>query len=730
MRTRFALQTTLAFIALTIPIIALGDGATMTIDPATRHFHIAYRVPENAPETVTVTCRWRHVGQEDWQVARVTPLLTETALALLAPGEPDTWEQGVVTERRAAGIERTIVFNPYPDAQVDGKVNVEFELQIAGPDGAVLQTERVALQADNSDVVYIEDWSQVLQRDDLAENPAREDRKWNWTPAGEQSQGASLGNSLSVISPPDVGARPITYPLDLKGHYLIYVCNRARYGIDLRLSGDERADGISSRFPWQEVLWRWARMDRQHLVLQQPHAYTGYCTGQIDYVKFVPISDEQAKSLNARLQGPQDRLVAGYWEPYSWAFSENIRSTLQHREPLVAFAEARIGIVDTQVGRFGMKMVYETRLTDQLLYSTQGDPIGHVANPTTDNVGRMQQYTNTLDATLRYCRELGMGAHANFGATNCYPGSPLQGNFSKEHPEWMRGHALRYEVPEVRQYILSLYRETLEIGAEGISIDYCRYPEGIDVAETCNAFLRELRALADEFGQARGRRVPVLVRFPAHGVRMSDRFDYVTWCKEGLVDYLCPSNIQGRHMNFDVTPYLEATRGTGVMLLPVVDALSWGLPFAGPFLQRVDQLYKAGCPGVYIYQADGRILARNSDRRVISILPDSAAVSSWCEHDRAMRLLCTKNIYITPYHQEPGYHGWERIRIWVEGVPDGPMEVYLDDKLVNTCDGPPYLVGTEANESDGVIPSGDHVLRIRVKDGDGWLERSFNIHGA
>ena len=76
-----------------------------------------------------------------------------------------------------------------------------------------------------------------------------------------------------------------------------------------------------------------------------------------------------------------------------------------------------------------------------------GDP-----NPKTDNVGRMQQYTNTLDATLRYTRELGMQAVANFGASNCYPGTPLQGAFSKAHPEWMRSHALRFEVPEVRDY--------------------------------------------------------------------------------------------------------------------------------------------------------------------------------------------------------------------------------------------------------------------------------------
>ena len=106
-----------------------------------------------------------------------------------------------------------------------------------------------------------------------------------------------------------------------------------------------------------------------------------------------------------------------------------------------------------------------------------------------------------------------------------------------------------------------------------------RYPEGIDSAETCTVFLRELRALTGEFAAQRKEAVPILVRFPAHGVRLSQHFDYRTWSTEGLVDYLCPSNIQGRHMHFDVKPYVDAARGSGSKVLPVVDGLSWGLPF-------------------------------------------------------------------------------------------------------------------------------------------------------
>ena len=61
--------------------------------------------------------------------------------------------------------------------------------------------------------------------------------------------------------------------------------------------------------------------------------------------------------------------------------------------------------------------------------------------------------------------------------------------------------------------------------------------------------------------------------------------------------------------------------------------------------------------------------------------------------------------------------------------PDGG-EVLLDGKVATRCEGPPYLLGTEENESDRIIPPGKHELRIRAKDGDGWLEQSFTIEGA
>jgi len=730
---RKMLPITLRHACCVVTILAFGISslaAEFSVDPVSRYVHVTYTVPADAPDTVDVHATWALPESGEWHPAKVWPFVSETALRMATTEDWTAWLDGRITERRAAGLSRTLMFNPYPNAQQDGRVDVRFRIAIQDKDGAVFSEETVPIQYDNADVIYIEDWSQVTTNTAVVIDGTPNEQQWLWR-TGHDDTKVTFGNSLVGNAGPDRALPPLSYPLDVKGCYAIFVCSMpSTAAIRLRLTGDERSDSLGSSRPGEEILWRWTQMDRQHLVLTQPHNYTGYAAGHIDYVKLVPLPDDLAMKLDAQYGTVTDKIVAGYFEPYSWAFVEDVLHPLQHREPLTAFAEARIPIVDIQIGRFGMKSVYETRMTDQLLHATISDPIGTVSLPKTDNVGQMQQYTNTLDAELRYARELGLNAHANFGASNCYPGSPLQGDFSKEHPDWMRGSTLRFEVPEVRAYALSLYREALEIGAQGISIDFCRYPETIDAVETCNTFLQDLRALADEFSPIEGKRISILVRFPGTGVRRAEFFDYATWAREGWVDYLCPSNIQGRHMNIDMTPYFQAVKGTACTLLPATDGLSWGLTFPGPFLGRVAELYEQGAPGVYVYQADGRTLGRPEDRRAMRLLASSEAVRGWVDRETTLRPERSKGIYITTPHQIEGYNKWERIRIWTEGVPMGELEVHIDDTLVNHVDGPPYLVGTEEYESDTVIPSGEHVLRIRARDGDGWLEQTFSIKGA
>lgn len=690
----------------------------MWLDPITRYIHISYPVPSDAPDEVQVICTWSPRGKDSWSPARVTPFISETGNALATNADRAEWQSGRVTERRAAGLRRTVIFDPYPEALIAGLVDIDFRISIQRPSGTTLSLQSIRLKADNTDVVYLTDWSNVFQKDLISTTST--DGKWLL------SKDASGGNRLSCKETIPVAA--LSYPLDLKGQYSVFVSTDPNVGpAMLRFSGDERTERVSSSSTEKEVLWRRARMDRQHLVIKQRHYFTGYTASSLNYVKFVPLSKKDENGIRAIFAGKHDKFVGAYFEPYSWAFYAPVTENYQHREPISAYAEAGVDLIAIPGGRFGMKSVYESRTVEQLLYSTEGDPIdGKV--PVTDNVGRMQQYTNMFESEIKYAREMGLNVSGQFGATACYVDSPLESDFSKQHPKWRRNDSLLLSVPEVRDYMLKSFREILEIGVPGISIDFCRYPDGVDSAKDCNELMRGMRKLADEFGKVRGKHVPILVRFPSTGTRRWQNFDYNTWAKEGLVDYLCPSNIQGVYQYFDVKPYLDAVKGNKCKVTPEIDALEWGPVMPGQFLRRLKQVYDAGAYGVYVYQADG-VLNSRSERECLSIAGNTAAVDRWLKNEEYIRPHCSKGIYITRPANSSAYGFYDRMQIWVEGVKTGEVETYIDGKLIGKMNAFPYLLGTDGYESDKVVSIGEHKLLVRVKDGNGWLEQTFTIKG-
>ena len=720
----------LVLVLLSLPCVAAGDGVDVSIDPLTRYCHIRYPVPDGAPKEVAAVCSWTPAGATEWRTATVRPFISATAMRLSTDEEREQWTRhGRIVERNAAGLTRTVVFDPYPGAQRGGRLNIDFRIRLEASGGKPLSEHVARVEADNTDVVYLEDWTAVFQQDAISLAADEHDATWHQRASAE----ATHGTGLYGFAGSDTALPQLSYPLDLDGPYAVFV---KAGSIRLRFTGDERSDHLSSWYGW-ETLWRWCPMDRQHLVIKQPHEYNGWAPASMDYVKLVPLSRELAAKLDGQFSGTPDKFVTGYWEPYTWAFHENVQETFQHREALTAYRDARFSLVDSQVNRFGAKAVFETRVADQLLHNTEGDRRQDESIPVTDGVGRMQQFTNALDATIRYTGELGLQCHANFGASASYVGSPLQGDFSKAHPEWLHGSQLRFEVPEVREYALRLVREALDIGAPGISVDFMRYTFTIPDAETCNTFLRELHALAKEYSEKRGRHVPILVQFPGKGVlppeqfeRGSwDLFDCATWAREGWVDFMCPSNDDERHLHLDIAPYLEAAEGTETKVLPNVTAA--GLTRPGLYLWRVKQLYDAGVDGIYIYQSDHCVLGSPVDRRCARLLASSGDVRRWWDEEARLRSQRSKGIYITHPSRPPrGWRPRERVRVWLEGIEMAEVEMYLDGDLVNRYEAPPYLLGTEERTSDRVVPAGRDVeLTVRARDGNGWLDQRFTLRG-
>jgi len=672
-----------------------------------------------------VTARFRSQGNNEWAPASVWAYGSDTAIEL---AQPEDWDAGIrqgrLVERGAAALRRTLVWNPAKlGAQ---KLPVEFDITVS-TQGRTLTQAQLLIEIDNRDVVFLNDWSKVVQQSAVGENPAPGAAVW-WLRR-------TADRTTLEVKQKGVELPQLTYPLNLRGAHALFVSTPAKLGaIELRLTGDDRPEMFSIRQSAREVLWRWTDMTRQHLVIRQPYStvyeYEDNYRAHLDTVRLVPLTAAQVAALDAAwAPGKDRRLLIGYYEPYSWAFYQKIESSLQHWEPLRAFKDARLDYLDVQIGRGGSRMVFEGRVGSQLLTNTYGDPVrGQI--PRTSNVGRLQQYTNTLSAELAYAKMLGLKLRANIGATNCYPGTPLESEFSRAHPQWRKGNHLRYEVPEVRAYVLSMFEEALEIGAESLSLDWCRYPNAVTGKETVTSFFRELRALADRYGAKRGKRVDILTRFPARGVIGWEHMDYATWAREGLVDYLAPSNIQGRHLNFDIREYIEGVKGTRVKLLPCVDALTWGLSRPGMFLNRVLAAYESGVPGVYVYQSDGPVLEGPEGRRYVSLAASADGLRRWSARERVEQTRYSKDIFLNRPAHEPEFHSWERLRIWVEGFKPAKLEMWLDGKLMNTYESGPYVLTSEDRAADKLIAPGTHVLKVRALDGKAWVEREFKFDYA
>lgn len=150
----------------------------------------------------------------------------------------------------------------------------------------------------------------------------------------------------------------------------------------------------------------------------------------------------------------------------------------------------------------------------------------------------------------------------------------LVGKLNKEHPEYRIGKSvlLDFKHKEVRDFKLAIFREALEAGVDGISADFAVYPPFFEVpdCEIMTGFVRELRALLDEFGERRGKRLEFMARVPAYGY-MELGLDWKTWMREGLVDVIVPTHRRpSDYFDIRVEEFVDLGVETGVRVYPTV----------------------------------------------------------------------------------------------------------------------------------------------------------------
>ncbi|MBX7207821.1 MAG: family 10 glycosylhydrolase [Verrucomicrobiaceae bacterium] len=218
---------------------------------------------------------------------------------------------------------------------------------------------------------------------------------------------------------------------------------------------------------------------------------------------------------------------------------------------------------------------------------------------------------DTLQVVAAACHEAGVLCYASLRMNGDYPASwmgealprMLNSTFWWQHPEFrVRGKKgedqtkLSYAFPEVRAFKLGILREAAGRDIDGIDLDFLRHPPCFGYEEPLitafkarhgqdprnlatddprwlqlragimTGFLRDVRKILDDAGQAKGRHLGLGARVDWKEYKTWG-CDIDTWLKEGLLDYLVIAQHTLGGYEFDIAPFVQKAEGTGCAIL-------------------------------------------------------------------------------------------------------------------------------------------------------------------
>jgi len=415
-----------------------------------------------------------------------------------------------------------------------------------------------------------------------------------------------------------------------------------RVGLEVE---DAEIDSDTERYKsMHESYWKIADLTGESLIVrQQQYPYNRYNIPEdigypiilrdrgdmsnFSYVRLVPLSKEEKRKWKSR---EENRKLAAFFctgqftghTRGSYTYHPTSKQSIKDEFEPYANSDFKILILEAMRGNL---CIYNTKIGD----------IG-----TKDN--RWQE--NWIDPLAEFTKL----AHANgmkilpalrmIGAQMPMNRQPISwARHYRRHPEWAQLDpegipASNWSIafPEVRKYWLSLLRETLEYGTDGVTLYLHKglpltgYEEpvvrsfqekyGIDSRKLTNwlphdpyikedprwqahsaryytQFIREVRSLVDEYP---GRELAVVLRMedaqtPRH------YFDVETWLKEDLVDYLLPSSNDNPDLEL-----VKKWRQIGGEDFKIIFRLNSDEHFA----QEAKMHYEAGADGLSIWDSE------------------------------------------------------------------------------------------------------------------------------
>jgi hypothetical protein len=498
------------------------------------------------------------------------------------------------------------------------------------------------------------------------DNLTREFEDGRWQLIDYETEDGVKG--VMALAAPEHDCGELTIPLDVQGPHRIYLgVNYTKtkhkefssYGrLAVKLTGDhgyrrvgaeplgEHTGALKSKLgvkneiykSIQEAYWKTADLTGQSLSFRQPappyNRPEHHCVSNLSYVKLVPLSEEEVERWEAeRPTGDTRRLAQLFCTGQLTGHTAG--SYTFHPTDESWFRDEMVPLVDSDIGI----LVFEALRGSYCSYRTK---IGYLG---TEADTWQEEWLDPLEVFTRLCHENGMKIFASMRMIAVqYPmnRAPIarakhfweRPQFAKRDRNGVPTTGLSLAYPEVRNYWLSLLRETLDYGTDGVQLHFNRsapfvmYEDPVvasfkeaygedprtlpeddpryvtHCAGLTTVFLREVRALLDE---KPGRELSVTIygrphkydknRDDFHPVRYN--CDVETWLEEELIDYLMPSP----RVELDMLRKWRDLAGDNVHIWP--DLMPRTQP-AEVYAQLVKDYYEAGADGFSIWDGERR----------------------------------------------------------------------------------------------------------------------------
>ena len=440
----------------------------------------------------------------------------------------------------------------------------------------------------------------TLQPQDALITGKRRKGKWKQIPFETADW---KGTALSIYS----GTNPpvIRLPLTATGWHSIHIGLATTSG-GFTIGGNGLKAKLSDEPVYRRLANNLALLPNRRAVIQECFVTLADLKGQsleiaplpglpatLCYIKLVPMT---AAEVTASQAPSAHRTAIATFDGHSWIWPFRPSTAEELAEEFRGFEGTDIGKWWFQVA--GSDLVcYPSKVGTYPGQGTEDFPTGTYANYTRTLETLFKKGVNPLKVARDAARAQGSEFHVILRPGGWAGSMPYEETFNSQfyyaHPEWRcidkdgtPTFYMSYAVPEVRQHLLDLFRETLELQPEGVGFTFnrgmplmlwedafCQRFQQMHKADAKTVpdddprihatraaimtdFMQEVRTLLDETAARQGRTVPYKISLGTFAKEADNRrwgLDLPAWIQRGLVDDLAVTWF-AYHTSFEKTP--------------------------------------------------------------------------------------------------------------------------------------------------------------------------------